>query len=390
MSTQRIPRILILVDTSREFARGLLSGFAHYSQIHRPLMFVTPPPFYLRGSIERRQFFSWIDRLTIDGVVLQGRFLSQRIRDLGVPIIALDIESQPEGIPCILSDNGEIGRLGAEHLLDCAMSHYAFCGYNQLFWSEARCESFCKTMEQRGHRVHLYRPAESKAPQSWTREYSLIIEWLDSLPRPLGLMACNDDRGQHILEACKLAGYAIPEEIAVLGADNDQLRCMMTTPPLSSISMNLEKAGYQAAALMTRLIEGKKPRDIIVEPTLVVRRESTDIIAVDDPEVSSALRFIRDHAGEMIQVNDVVGALRVSRRSLYAKFKARLGRSVHDEIVRVRLGRLLTLLSDTNLQISQIAKIMGFPGPDKLYCFFRRETGKTPSQYRKEMLPYAQ
>jgi LacI family transcriptional regulator len=154
--------------------------------------------------------------------------------------------------------------------------------------------------------------------------------------------------------------------------------------------MNLEKAGYQAAALMTQLIEGKPPRNIIVEPRRVVRRESTDIIATDDPDVSSALRFIREHAGEMIQVNDVVSALCVSRRSLYAKFKARLGRSVHDEIVRVRLGRLLTLLSDTNLPISRIAEIMGFPGPDKLYCFFRRETGKTPSQYRKENLPHDQ
>ena len=388
MSAKRIPRILILVEMSREFARGLLSGFARYSQIHRPLVFVTPPPFYLRASVERRQFFSWIDRLTIDGVVLQGRFLSRRIRGLGVPIIALDVETQPEGIPCILSDNEQIGRLGAEHLMDCAMLHYAFCGYNHLSWSEARCDSFCRTIEQRGHRVSLYCPTERKALQSWTREYSLITEWLDSLPKPLGLMACNDDRGQHILEACKLAGYAIPEEIAVLGADNDQLRCMMTTPRLSSISMNLEKAGYQAAALMTQLIEGKPPRDIIVEPRRVVRRESTDIIATDDPDVSSALRFIREHAGEMIQVNDVVSALCVSRRSLYAKFKARLGRSVHDEIVRVRLGRLLTLLSDTNLPISRIAEIMGFPGPDKLYCFFRRETGKTPSQYRKENLPH--
>jgi len=385
---RQIPRILVLVEVSREFARGLLSGFARYSQVHGPLMFVTPPPFYLGESMDPRKLLSWIDRLTIDGVVAQGRFLSEEIRQLGVPIIAFDADRELGGIPRIRPNNHEIGRLGAEHLRDCGLSHFAFCGYRRLEWSMGRCESFCKTVRGMGRQVHVYHPPKSKSLRSWMREYSRIVEWLETLPKPLGLMACNDDRGQYILEACKLAGYVIPEQIAVVGADNDELRCMMTTPPLSSVSLNLEKAGYQAAALMINLIQGKAPKDIIAEPGPVVRRQSTDLIAVDDADVSSALRFIREHADDMIQVGDVVNIVCLSRRSLYAKFKAHLGRSVHEEIVRTRLARLLALLSETNLPISHIAKIMHFRGPDKLYCFFRREIGKTPSQYRKENLPH--
>ncbi|NQV33335.1 MAG: DNA-binding transcriptional regulator [Phycisphaeraceae bacterium] len=384
---KKIPKILVLVETSREYARGILSGLAQYSQIHGPWMFVSSLPFYLNAS-EDQTTSAWIDTLGIDGIILQARFITDRIRQLGVPLITLDANTDFEDIPKIYTNDQGIGRIAADHLMERGFSHYAFCGFDHLVWSKLRGESFKKTVEDAGHHCDIYQQPEQPTPQLWAQDYLVIIEWLNTLPRPLGLMACNDDRGQYILEACKVAGYAIPEEIAVVGADDDQLRCRFAAPPLSSVSLNLEKAGYETAELMDKLLHGQAAHDIVVDPKWVVCRQSTDIIAVDDADVSQALRFIREHGTGVIQVSDVVQALCISRRTLYSKFSKALGRSVHDEIVRVRLERIHTLLTDTKLSISWIAEMMGFAGPDKLYRFFFRETGKTPTEFRKEIQGY--
>lgn len=350
-------------------------------------MFVSSLPFYLNAS-EDQTTSSWIDTLGIDGIILQARFITDQIRQLGVPLITLDANTDFEDIPKIFTNDQSIGRIAANHLIERGFSHYAFCGFDHLVWSRLRGESFKNTVENAGHHCYIYRYPEQPTPKLWAQDYLVIIEWLNTLPRPLGLMACNDDRGQYILEACKVAGYAIPEEIAVVGADDDQLRCRFAAPPLSSVSLNLEKAGYEAAELMDKLLHGQAAHDIKVDPKWVVCRQSTDIIAVDDADVSQALRFIREHGTGVIQVSDVVQALCISRRTLYSKFSKALGRSVHDEIVRVRLERIHTLLTDTKLSISWIAEMMGFAGPDKLYRFFFRETGKTPTEFRKEIQGY--
>ncbi|MCF7972923.1 MAG: DNA-binding transcriptional regulator [Phycisphaerae bacterium] len=382
-----MPKVLVLIEASREFSRGILSGLALYSKIRGPWMFVMRPPFYVEDTLDST-VISWLDTLTIDGIILQARYITDRIRKSGVPLIAMDANTNLKGIPKILCDDQRIGQMAAEHLLECGFSHFAFCGFDHLTWSQQRCDSLRQTVESAGYPCDIYRQSQQGVAQSWTCEYSSIIDWLAGLPKPLGLMACNDDRGQQILEACKIAGYSVPEEIAVVGADNDQLECALTAPPLSSVSLNLEKAGYQAADAMDKLIQGKKTGDIIVDPIQVVRRQSTDIVAVGDADVSTALRFIREHADKSIQVNDVIQVLCVSRRTLYAKFHKALGRSVHDEIVRVRLARIKSLLTDTQLSISRIAKVMNFTGPDKLFRFFVRETGKTPTEFRKDTVGY--
>jgi len=384
---QKIPKILVLVEASREYSRGILSGLALYSKIRGPWMFVTRPPFYVNDAMDST-VISWIDTLAIDGIILQARYITDRIRKSGVPLIALDVNARLKGNPEILCNNQRIGQMAGEHLLECGFSHFAFCGFDHLTWSQQRCDSFRQTVEDAGHLCNIYEQSQKGVVQSWTREYLSIIDWLAALPKPLGLMACNDDRGQQILEACKIAGFSVPEEIAVVGADNDQLECALTAPPLSSVSLNLEKAGYQTAETMDKLFQGEKPGDIIVDPIRVVRRQSTDIVAAGDSDVSAALRFIREHADQSIQVNDVIQILCVSRRTLYAKFRKALGRSVHDEIVRVRLARIKSLLTDTQLSISRIAKIMNFTGPDKLFRFFIRETGKTPTEFRKDTVGY--
>jgi LacI family transcriptional regulator len=222
--------------------------------------------------------------------------------------------------------------------------------------------------------------------QSWPREQQVLVDWLRSLPKPVGLMTCNDDRSQYVLEACKIAGLHVPEHVAILGMGNDDLVCDLATPRLSSISVSTEKAGYEAAALLDKLMAGLEATDRLVVglPSHVVTRQSTDVFAVADRYVRDALRFIHARAGhESVQVDDVVRAVALSRRSLYDRFAKTLGRSVHEEIKRVRVDRLARLLATSNLPVSQLAAKLGSEDMKNLARYFKQETGITPLQYRK-------
>jgi LacI family transcriptional regulator len=231
----------------------------------------------------------------------------------------------------------------------------------------------------------VYHPGKYRGSLAWKQELPLVMSWLKSLPRPVAVMACNDKRGRQILEACLLCGLKVPEEVAVVGVDNDLLFGNLSNPPLSSVALNLGKAGFEAAALLDKLMRGtvRKPGKIVIEPLWVVARRSSDFIATDDPHVVMALRFIRDHAKEAIDVGDVVREAGISRRSLEIRFQTILKRSIRAEIQRVRIGFAKQLLVETNLSVERIALLTGFCSLSHLGSTFRLETGMTPAQYRR-------
>jgi LacI family transcriptional regulator len=212
------------------------------------------------------------------------------------------------------------------------------------------------------------------------------MAWLKQLPKPIGLMACNDDQGQHVLEACKIGGLHVPEQVAIVGLGNDDLICDLVNPPLSSIAVSAEKAGYEAAGVLDKIMAGKKVTNqkIVVRPTHVVTRQSTNVFAVDDRDVLMALHFIHRRARkEAIQVDDVLRAVSLSRRSLYNRFAQILGRSVHEEIKRVRVDQLAQLLVSTNVPISHIASTLGYSDIKNIARYFKQLKGMTPLEYRK-------
>ena len=217
-------------------------------------------------------------------------------------------------------------------------------------------------------------------------EDHFIADWLRSLPKPIGLMACNDDRGQHVIEACKLAGLRVPDEVAVIGADNDELVCELSDPPMSSVAVNFERAGYDSAELLAKLMAGRRSvsKAIVVSPTHVVARQSTNILAIEDAHVAKSLRFIRLHGREAIQVTDVVTASGLSRRVLEKRFRKLLGRSVLIEIRRVRVAQICRLLAETNLSVSQIADSLGYTSIEHIARYFRSEMKMSPLAYRKQ------
>jgi len=209
---------------------------------------------------------------------------------------------------------------------------------------------------------------------------------LRGLPLPTGVMACNDDRAQNVGEACKLAGLRVPDDIGIIGADNDELVCELGQPPLSSVAIHFERAGFEAArelhAMMTDPSR-RGSRDIVVQATHVVPRQSTDVVFIDDTAVSRAVRFIRQSARRHVAVAEVARAAGLSRRMLERRFRAVVGRSVLRELRRVRVEQIGKMLLETNHSISEIALATGFPGAEHFARYFRKERGMTPFGFRK-------
>ena len=225
---------------------------------------------------------------------------------------------------------------------------------------------------------------------SWEQQgqddQAALVRWLQQLPTPVAVMACNSIRGQEVLSACRRLGRAVPEQVAVMGVDSDEIICELSDPPLSSVVLNAVRTGYEAAAWLDRLMAGEAAPDspVLIAPTGVAPRRSTDIVAVDDPHVAAALRYIRDHACEDIALQDVLQSVHLSRASLHRHFNAALGRSPKAEILRVRLERAKQLLAETELPLYEIASRTGFRNPEHFSYLFKSKSGQTPGQFRRE------
>jgi LacI family transcriptional regulator len=250
---------------------------------------------------------------------------------------------------------------------------------------DERREHFVARMRRSGFRVHLYGAGAARAT-SWDREQKRLVAWIARLPRPVGIMTCHDDRGLQLLDACQAAGVDVPDEVAIISVDDDELLCGMFTPQLTSIDVNPERIGYQAAELLDRMMAGEPPGPdpVFVAPRSVVLRQSTDTLAVDDPEIASALRHIRDHACEGLRVDDVLDQVPLSRSALERRFRAIVGRTPKAEIVRVQLERAKQLLSESHLAIDLVAARSGFRDARYLCDVFAKKVGVTPGSYRAQ------
>jgi LacI family transcriptional regulator len=384
---RRIRKVALLVEWSRNYGRGVLRGIGKYVQAHqrwkiyhteRKLSDTAPP---------------WLRNWQGDGIIarIENRKLAAQVKQLGVPVVDLFEREDAEGIPAVLTDNRAIARLAADHLLERGLKQFAYCGLPGVFSSDERCRHFVRRLAHFGYTVNVYdRPLRHRrALIAASEDYELRCEeamalWLRSLPKPVGLMACNDLRAHQILMACGDDHLAVPEEVAVIGVDNDEVICELSQPPLSSIEQNPEEAGYQAAALLDRLMEGENVTEgqAVVEPRGVVARQSTDVVAVADADVAAALHYIRQHACDGIDVEDLLAHVPLSRRTLERRFATLLGRSPKDEIVRVQLGHVKQLLAMTDYPLARIAQLTGFRYVESMCVLFKRAAGQTPGQYR--------
>jgi LacI family transcriptional regulator len=373
------PKVILLIESSRASGRALLRGIASYSHQVGPWSFYWEP-----GGLEKA--WPMLESLDADGIILRDGDKLEEVLSFGIPAVVVGhSKREVPGLANVITDSPAIGHMAADHLLDCGFRHFAYCGYEHTQWSQLRAEAFTQTIRERGYPTNCYNaPAESD-PVSWTRERQSMARWLQSLPKPLGLMACNDDRGQQVIEACHIAGLRIPDEVAVLGTDNDEVVCGLSGPPMSSVAINFDRAGYDAAQCLHRMMSGQKrlPSKISVPPTHVVTRRSTDILATEDPFVAKSLRFIRDHPRQDVSVGDVARAAGLSRRALEKRFRRMIGRSILKEIRRVRVDQIARLLVETNLPIVEIAELSGYSNVQHFARYFRAERNTTPLAFRR-------
>lgn len=379
----RIPKVILQIETSRQYGRGLLFGIVKYSREHGPWLF-----YHERGGLD--EIAAVIRKWGAEGIIVRDCDLAQieEIVKTGAAVI-LAIHSRLTekvlDVSNIVSDNVSIGRLAAEHLLGRGLEHFGYCGFKGIWWSCRRCESFVEPISKAGFETDIYEQGKAGSALSWTDEEKLVAEWLRALARPVGIMACNDDRGQQIAEACKMVGLRVPEDVAIIGVDNDLLVCELTEPPLSSVALDTETAGYEAAELLDKLMQGGKVmgETIVVRPRRVVMRQSTDLLAIGDKDVLAAVRYIRENSDKIIQVSDVVEHVGISRSRLYQKFQQLLGHSMLSEIRRARVERITKRLIETDESVKEIAHELGYSTTDHISRYFRREKGMSPIAYRK-------
>ncbi|KAF0095514.1 MAG: LacI family transcriptional regulator [Puniceicoccaceae bacterium 5H] len=332
---------------------------------------------------------AWLLRKKWDGLICRHRYptIVEEFHRLGIPCVNIDdTEWSKPGVPKVRPDNRAMGHLAAEHFLERGFRHFAFSGFSNEDWSLERRDSFKESIQAMGYECHLFEsfyPNEVN-PEWDQEEQESLKKWLKSLPYPIGIMTCNDMRGLQLIHAAQEAGLKVPEEVAILGANNDVVRAELSNPPLSSIPVNSYEWGFQAASVLNDMIEGKEvPEDTFIEPLNVIVRRSTDALAIEDPTVVKALKIIQQEACAGLRVDDLVKRVSVSRSLLERRFRKVLRRTPQEEIRHARINRMKGLLSDTDKTLADIAEIVGFEHPEYCSVMFKRLTGESPSEYRQ-------
>jgi LacI family transcriptional regulator len=362
----------------------MLGGIAQYERSHGKWSAFLDDE--ARAEHERH----WIRSKKWDGVISRHTTaaLVRSCAERGIPLVDLNDVPVFRGIPKIRPDNVAIGHLGAEHFLERGFANFAYCGFGNLEWSCERREGFVEALSLAGHKCEIFEVEYPGAttPARDAKQVTLLGSWLKRLPKPVGVMACVDARAFQVMAAAENSGLHVPEEVAVLGANNDSIRCELSNPPLSSVAANAFQSGYRAAETLEALTNGGRPADmdVRIEPLGVVTRPSTDVLAIHDRCVATALNFIRERACQGISVDEVLKHAFASRSQLERKFRKHLGRSPQAEIRRVQVDKIRQLLVETDFPLKKIADLTGFEHVEYLSVVFKRLTGQTPGAYRKK------
>jgi LacI family transcriptional regulator len=377
------PAVALLIETSNAYARGILLGIVSYIRAHQPWSIYLPEQG--RGDTSAE----WLLRWRGDGLIarIENKRIAALVGQTGLPVVDVSAGRYLPRAPCVETDNLAIARAAVDHLLERGFRNLAFCGDPVFAWSNERQEYFQQIVAQKGLHGFVFASSSGRTRKVLlARQQQELTEWVRSLPKPAGVFACYDIKAQQLLEVCRAIDLAVPEELAVLGVDNDELLCNLATPPLSSVILNTQRTGYEAAALLDRLLTGQEiPAEIArIAPLGIQTRQSTDTSVIDDREVATAVRFIREHACDGINVEDVLSAVPLSRRVLERLFRKYLGRTPHEEIVRLKVERVKMLLAETDLSMVEIARRSGFHHVEYLSAAFKRTLGMAPSQYRRQ------
>ena len=380
------PKVVLRIDIADMYGRGIVRGISNYSQqLGRWYIVHQNMDYY--DSTDYNIFSDRPNKWIADGIITDSCQIPEMVKQHGIPVIAWDSFQDIHDMPKIEADSAAIAEMALKHFMDRNFLQLAYCGFEGMDWVVKRGECFAQCASAMGFDVARYQVKAPKDGSFWEEELDKMGAWLNSLPQPLGLLTCNDDCAKLVINACRSASIGVPGDVAVLGIGNDDMVCLPIDPTLSSIVLDFEKAGFEAAGQLDKLMRGQeKPANqcIAIRPTHVKVRRSTDTFAVDDPVVKLALQYIRDNSHKVIGVPDVVEIACMSRRGLEYRFKTVLGRSINKVIRAQRIIKVTEMLIETNLPISQIAYKLGFSSIEHISRFFGKEKGISPSGFRNK------
>jgi LacI family transcriptional regulator len=380
-------KIIVMTDFSESNGKNLLSGIAKYAKENGPWEFCRIPSSYqeTRGI---NHLLPWAKEWGANGVI--GQFYQAEHASLflqeGIAVIAQDFRQRLPNVTNISGDYHATGEMGAAYFLKKGFQHFAFYGFSDVVWSHERAGGFEKAVAQKGYKVHFFYNSASRPPQLWPSICTDLSQWLKALPKPVAVMACNDNQGQLVIQACQQSGIRVPQEVAVLGVDNDDMVCGLSATGLSSICLDMEKAGYEVAALLDKMVVGKveKSNDIIVKPTQIISRQSTDIYATADSNISSTLRYIHQNIDDKLTVEKILSQVPLSRSVLEKRFQQTTGLPVYKYIHHLRVEKFTKELLETNKSIFEIALELGFEDSKNIARSFKKIKGCTPIEYRQK------
>jgi LacI family transcriptional regulator len=375
--------VALLIETSNAYARGLLDGIIAYQREHEPWSV------YVGEQGRGAQPPTWIKSWKGDGIIarIETEEIASAVRRTHLPMVDVSAARLVKNIPWVETDDRGIATLAAQHLIERGFENLAFYGEPAFNWSQWRQQHFIEMAAQAKCECYVF-DGKSRTDEdySWTRERRRLKAWVQKLPKPIGVMACYDFAGQQLLDVCRELDIAVPEQMAVIGVDNDIRLCRLCTPPLSSVIPDTHRTGYEAAQLLDQLMRGKKHSEecLLIPPSGIAERQSSDVYALDDNDIVTALRFIRENACKGIGVADVLKAVPLSRRMLEHRFQKLVRRTPHAEIIRIRMERACRLLRETDLSLAEITNRSGFANPDYFSVAFKNYMQSTPRSYRKK------
>ena len=374
-------RVALLIESSNVYGRELLRGIRSWSRENDSWSFRLVEQG--RGAMKPGWLSSWEG----DGVIarVENEAIQAFLKSMKLPVVDVSAAFEDSGFAQVVTDSSEVVKLAIDYLENLGFRHFAYCGDGAFRWSRLREQEFISRVEKRGC-IALVRGQRVSRLET---EIKRLGDWLEALPKPVAVLACYDVRGQEVMEACRERGLRVPEEVAVLGVHDDEILCELCDPPMSSVIPDPKRAGYEAAALLKKMMDGEMSRKaerkpLLIPPVGISARQSTDVVAIPDRKIAQALRYIKDRACEGINVADVLRQCPMARTQLERRFRQVIGRSPREEIERVRMTRVQELLSRTTLPISAIAEEAGFEYPEYLSVAFKRCFGVTPKAFRDE------
>ena len=379
-------RVLIISDFTESFSHKLLAGLVGYSRRKEQWIVRRMPPEY-KAQIGIPGVIQIAKEWDVDAVLGQfeptddiGLFAEN-----GIVAIAQDYKKKFTSIPNITGDYIGTGRMAARFFIERGFRNYGFFGFNDVCWSDERCDGFRREVEAAGFGDNFYAYRMQEIDMVWYYQRNRLREWLRMIPKPIAIMACDDNQGTNLIEACHGIGIKIPSEVSVIGVDNDEALCSLGSTTLTSIQMNIEEGGRQAAALVERLVAdpAAPAEDVVLKPVKIVGRMSTAAFATDDQQILKALLFIHKNALKKISVSDVMAEAALSRRLLERRFKNVTGKTLYEYITDQKLKYFAERLQETDEQVMEIALSMGENDTKSISRRFKQIYGCTPVEWRE-------